>query len=114
MITTDTVVWVCSLIVTVGGAVVLVYKGIHKLLEPINKIKDTLEEHDEKLESHDEAIKDLREKSAKDYEALGEIREMSTLQTRCTIDMMNHMIDGNHTETMKQTRDEAINLLARQ
>lgn len=45
--------------------------------------------------------------------AMEQNNNMNTMQLRCMTDIVNHMIDGNHVENMKSTRDDILNLLSK-
>lgn len=89
-----------------GGIVLLGNVGvvIGKWLAPALNVKKTQEETLKRVE-------DLEEHEAKDLERLLHLQEMSKLQCQSMICLINHMIDGNGIENMKQTRDEIQTLL---
>lgn len=95
MATWGTIAVVLAGIVLIGEAGAAIYK----LIRPVINVKKDVEE--------------LKEHDRKDYEALVKIQELNKSQCLCMIDIMNHMIDGNHVEAMKDTRDDALRLLGK-
>lgn len=89
-----------------GGIVLIgnVSAVIGRWLAPALNIKKTTEDLAKKVEA-------LEEHEAKDLERLEHLQEMSKLQCQSMICLINHMIDGNGIENMKQTRDDIQNLL---
>lgn len=89
-----------------GGIVLLGNVGvvIGRWLAPALTVKKTTEELAKKVDA-------LETHEAKDLERLLHLQEMSKLQCQSMICLINHMIDGNGIENMKQTRDDIQNLL---
>lgn len=88
-------------LLAVGGAIVLagnVGAVIVKVIRPFVDIKERVEN----LEKHGE----------NDFEEIRELHELNTMQCKMLLVIIDHMIDGNHVENMKKTREQIINLLA--
>ena len=85
----------------IGGAIVLagnVGAVIVKVIRPFTDMKKKVED----LERHEK----------KDFKEIQELHELNTMQCKMLLVMIDHMIDGNHVETMKKTREQIIDLLA--
>ena len=92
----------------VGGGIVLlgnVAAVIWKIISPGIKLKDT-------VRKNKEAIERLRKHEQNDFQALEEIHRLNKTQCVVMVQMLNHMIDGNHVEKMKETRQKLQALLA--
>jgi septation ring formation regulator EzrA len=87
-------------LVFVMGAVLAVW-GFIKVLKEINKpltdLRKTVEDHSEK-------ISDIEKHLEKSDKGMGMVQK-SLLQ------IMNHMIDGNHTDQLAKARDDMQNYL---
>lgn len=55
-------------------------------------------------------IADIETHLNKDCDTIQKLEDSNKLLVRCMLVMMNHMIDGNHIEDMKHTRDEIQDL----
>lgn len=89
-----------------GGIVLLGNVGvvISRWISPAIKQKDLVEEHSRQiaaLEEHEQA----------DLERLEHLQEMNKLQLQSLICLLNHMIDGNGVDKMKETREDIQELL---
>ena len=84
-----------------GGAIVLagnVGAVIYKVIKPSLDIKKRVEE----LERHDK----------QDYDAIKSLQKMNKAQCKMLLAMIDHMIDGNHVEKMKETKGQIIEIMA--
>ncbi len=86
---------ICGGISIVGGAGAWIYKVIRPFFL-LNKRVEVLEE-----------------KADKDYRLLQKMSEGNRTQNRLLLSIINHMIDGNNIERMKETRDELTDLLTK-
>ena len=59
-------------------------------------------------------IAELKQHECNDCNNIKQMQEMSREQCRAMVAMMNHMVDGNHADKMKETRDAILALLAEQ
>ncbi len=96
-----------TVIAVAGGIVLLgnVVAALQRILSPGFKLKSTVEKNCEKISR-------LQKHEQNDFEALEEIRSMSRAQCNIMMLILNHMIDGNHVEEMKKTRERLQELLA--
>ena len=82
-----------------GGGIVLIGNVgavIYKIIKPsidIRKEVDRLERHDKQ-----------------DLEKIQNLEELNKAQCKMLLAMMDHMIDGNHVDKMKETRERIIEL----
>ena len=90
---------VCGAVITVSGAGAAVIAIIKALRKP-----DT--ERDEKLKRHDEPLDN-------DNKRLRELEESNKIIMQSMLALMSHAIDGNHTEDLKQARDDLQSYLIR-
>lgn len=83
-----------------GGAIVLfgnICGVIYKLVKPGIAMREKVRE----LDMHDKT----------DYKRLAHLEDQNREQCKALLAIINHMIDGNHVEQMKKTRESIINLL---
>lgn len=88
-------------LLALGGGIVLlgnVGSVLHKAFHPAAQVKRDVEE--------------LKEHDRKDYEAIRRLTEMNRAQCGLLLSMINHMIDGNGIEKMKETRDDIQKMLS--
>ena len=86
--TYKTLVFISGVFLAVWGFI----KAIKEINKPLADLKKT-------VENHTSQIKDLEEHTKKFDEGMA-IMQQSLLQ------MMNHMIDGNHTDKLVKARDD--------
>lgn len=94
-------------LLAIGGGIVLagnVAALLWKIISPGLKVKNT-------VNKNSEAIARLQRHEQSDFEALHEIRQIEREQCRVMLVMLNHMIDGNGIERMKNTRAELERLI---
>ena len=85
----------------IGNAGAMIYKWIR----PAIMVKQKVEELDRRTVNDYEAIKKLQE-------TIDRNNHVNQLHLTVMLRMLNHMIDGNGKEDMKDTRDEIQNMLA--
>jgi len=81
------------------GAVFLLDKAldlIKKYKAPANDLRDIVARHTELLAKDNERIKGLED----------QMKETTRIQNRALLQLMNHSLDGNHIDKLKQARDE--------
>jgi len=81
--------------VFIAGAVLAIWgfvKAIREINKPLADLKET-------VKTHTDQIKDIEEHLKKSDEGMA-IVQLSLLQ------IMNHMIDGNHTDKLAEARDK--------
>lgn len=87
----------------IGGAIVLL-GNIGAVISRVIRPSVTLQRRIYDLERHDKA----------DSETILKLQELSNAQCKMLLVMIDHMIDGNHVEKMKETRAQIIDLLGDQ
>ena len=96
----------CAGVMTIGGAgaiFVALYRWAKK--PDINR-DEKLKGHDEKLDNDNRRLNDLERKQAETEEAL-------QVLMKSMLALMNHSIDGNNTEELKNARDNMHEYLIR-
>lgn len=78
---------ICAGVVALGGAQAVV----GRLFRPGRDLFVTVEEHERELEVQKAAI--------------AELVEGQRIENRCMLQLLNHLIDGNHVEQLKSERD---------
>lgn len=89
-------------IVLVGNAGAVLYKIIRPAFE-----------NQKQTEQNKIDIIKLKENQHHDLEAIKKQQEMDKMMIRSMVAILNHMIDGNHVEQMKETRDAIQDLMMR-
>ena len=91
-----------------GGIVLIGNAGnmISKWIKPAFVMRGSVEEHEDE-------IKTLKKHEENDFETLNHITEVNKAMCESMLCMMNHMIDGNHVEQMKETRNKLQDLLTK-
>ena len=90
----------------IAGVILILYNAgnaIFKITTPAVSMKKKIEEHDKRLDTMDTYFK-------RDLERFVDIDKKLDGILQANISMMNHMIDGNHVEKMKETRDKLVEL----
>lgn len=90
-------------ILAIGGAIVLagnVGAVLHRIIKPGIDLRARVG----KLERHDAA----------DLERIKGLEELNKAQCKMLLVIIDHMIDGNHVENMKHTRDQIIEMMAQE
>lgn len=89
----------CGSIATIAGAGAVLY-GIYKALKKPDS------ERDMKLKRHQELLDN-------DNKRLKELEESNKIIMQSMLALMTHAIDGNHTDELKQARDDLQKYLIR-
>lgn len=96
-----------QLLAAIGGGIVLagnVGTAIYKWIKPAIDLKSDVTTLKQEME-------EFKEHEKNDFKTLHHMQEMSKLQCRAMLCMMNHMIDGNNVDDMKETREKIQDLL---
>lgn len=83
-----------------GGAIVLignVATVIYKVIKPSIDVRKRVDE----LEQHDK----------QDFKRIQSLQQLNQAQCKMLLVMIDHMIDGNHVEKMKETREHIIEMI---
>ena len=89
-----------SAVVLIGGAVAVVAKWIAPAVKLSATVKDLIKRV-ERLEEHDK----------KDMAVLEDFDRRMKAQNRAMLSVVNHMIDGNGVDKLRESRDELTDLL---
>lgn len=96
----------CAGIITLGGAGAIIV-GLYKWAKkPDNDRDDRIKRHDEMLDNDNKRLRELEREQA-------EMKEAQSVLMKSMLALMSHAIDGNHTEDLKQARDDMQNYLLR-
>lgn len=87
-------------IVLIGNAGAVIFKWLKPAFE-LTKDVSAAKKDIELLKQHEK----------NDFQKLNEIEKMNKAQCSAMLSMMNHMIDGNHVDKMRETRDEIQDML---
>ena len=96
--------FICGAIITVGGACAILYKLIKPLITAIQKDKTDREEFEERMSG-------IEQHQEKDLERFQRQEELTKVQLKALLSLVNHMIDGNGIESMKKIRNELQDIL---
>lgn len=135
METWESIAAICGALVTLGGAAAVIAKWTKPIRDHLNREKEQ-DERLKKLEENGEivtaAIKEIKEGAKKRDEEIGKIlghekrdlerfdevaSEMKDMRGanqavyKALTSMMNHMIDGNGIEKLKEARDKLNNFI---
>lgn len=78
----------CGALAVIWGAI----KAVHEMKKPYDDLVEKADEHERKL--------------ANDHKRLEDLKTSSDLQAKMLLQMANHMMDGNHSDQLRQARDE--------
>lgn len=104
--TWETLSFICTIIMSVGGAgaiVVGLYRWAHK---PTDKRDETLKTHSQQLDNDNKRLRILEEKQA-------EMEEGQRILMKSMLALLSHAIDGNHTDGLRQAKDDLQEYLIR-
>ena len=86
-------------IVAIGGAYTFIEHLVERASIKGNRVAEKVTEHERAIEKHAEYLD-------KDKQRLDDMEHSSRLIMRGLMQIMTHELDGNHTEQLKQVRDE--------
>ena len=89
----------CGSIATIAGAVAVIYTVYKKARQPDTKRDEMLERHSNLLDNDNKRLKELE--------------DSNKIIMQSMLALMSHAIDGNHTEDLKEARDELQKYLIR-
>lgn len=94
-------------VIALVTAIITLYFLIKKIFKPIIDMGKKLDNDFKKLKEHEDRLKIIDSD-------ISEIKKMLKILCYQNISTMNHMIDGNGIEQMKETRDEAMRMLSKE
>lgn len=89
----------CGSIATIAGAAAVIYSIYKKVKQPDTERDETLAKHSELLDNDNRRLKELE--------------DSNKIIMQSMLALMSHAIDGNHTEDLKQARDDLQKYLIR-
>ena len=89
----------CGSIATIAGAAAVIYAIYKKAKQPDTERDETLERHSKLLDNDNKRLKELE--------------DSNKIIMQSMLALMSHAIDGNHTEDLKQARDDLQKYLIR-
>ena len=104
--TWETLSFICTIIMSVGGAgaiVVGLYRWAHKQTD---KRDETLKTHSQQLDNDNKRLKELEEWKK-------ESDEWQKVMMKSMLALLSHSIDGNNTDGLKQAKNELQEYLIR-
>lgn len=95
-----------AILAVAGGIVLLGNAGamIYKWIRPALQVKEAVEELDRRTRKDYETLQRIEQK-------LDHIERMQRATVAGQLDTINHMIDGNSKERMRETRDKIQHIL---
>lgn len=96
---------IANMILEIFGLVAIVaagVKGILYLMTPYRETRQKIEEHEQRLDEHEQYLKNDKEK-------LESLAKLSKDSLKLQLALINHTIDGNGIEKMKQVREDIQN-----
>lgn len=96
-------------IAAVCGGIILLWnvgEKIYRIIKPAADWKKRVDDQQKELQ-------EVRSFTDRDYKALEDIQEILKGVVASQIAIMDHMIEGNHTEAMKKTRKDMMDLMKR-
>lgn len=94
-----TVIYICSCIGIVGGAIKILAEAKKALQKPLDEVN-------KKLKQYDDFLSRDKERLDKVDEVLAELTQSINMLVRSNRTMLYHMEDGNHTGEIKKEIDE--------
>ena len=89
----------CGSVATIAGAAAVIYSIYKKAKQPDTERDETLAKHSELLDNDNRRLKELE--------------DSNKIIMQSMLALMSHAIDGNHTEDLKQARDDLQKYLIR-
>ena len=94
-----TVIYFCTCIITVGGAVKILLEAKKALQKPLDSVND-------KLVHYDQCLKNDKQRLDEMDNALGELTQSINMLVKSNRTMLYHMEDGNHTGEIRKELKE--------
>ena len=90
---------------TFGVSFVAVCSGITVVIVCWDRVAEHFRKAKRPHDDHVQKVKDHEKKLNNDYALLKEIQTQQQLNTRALLQILNHIIEGNHVENLKESRD---------
>lgn len=92
---------ICSYVITIGGAVGVIYAGYKHAKKPKDDVED-------RLTSIENDVKEIKKKLQSDYDSINQNRDDMNLLMRSMFSLIENKITGNNVDGLKKTRDDLI------
>lgn len=90
-----TIIYICTCIITVGGAVKILLEARKALQKPIDEVNRKLEHYDQCLDKDKRHLDKLDDMVSENASAI-------SMMVDANLTMLRHMSDGNHTGEIKE------------
>ena len=98
------------------GSTISLYNLNESKKQTISELKKSNDEKNQMLLKLQEDIKkkveELERHDKRDFDTIKSLQELNKGQCKVLLVMIDHMIDGNHVEKMKETREQIIEIMA--
>ena len=108
MITTETI-W--TAVLATASAVVLLSNAIEKIVKAVKTAKAPNEKQDERITELEGRLDTVERRLSNDDSRLRDIEKGDRATQKALLALLDHGIDGNNTEQMKQAKEELQNHL---
>lgn len=98
---------VCGMITGIAAVIALIFKAIKSAKAP-NELQNA------RINGLEEEVKKLKEMLLNDYERFTKLEEGNKVTQRALLALLDHGIDGNEIESMKQAKQGLQNYLINQ
>ena len=104
MDTINKIMVACGWIITIGGAIGVLYTAYKHYKKPTDDLKH-------RIDHIETDIKEIKQKLNSDYSAINNQRDDMNLVMKSMFNLIENKITGNNIEGLKKTRDDLINAL---
>ena len=98
-------------IVTIAGAIGAIIKWVNKAKEPTEKLAQRIDEHDIRLDAHEEHLSKINQLLGKDKMAIDEINEGNRVTQKALLAIMEQLLTGGPTDSLREAKDELQSFL---
>lgn len=102
---------VCVGLVTVAGALGVIFKGISLIKAPSDKIIARIDEHETRLNEHDDKLKEHEQYLGNDKKAIDAIIESNRVSQKSLLAIMEQLMTGNSLEKLEEAKEELESFL---
>ena len=104
METINEIMVACGWIITIGGAIGVLYTAYKHYKKPTDDMKH-------RIDHMETDIKEIKQTLNSDYSAINNQRDDMNLVMKSMFNLIENKITGNNIEGLKKTRDDLINAL---
>jgi len=98
-------------IVTIAGAIGAIIKWVNKAKEPTEKLAKRIDEHDIRLDKHEEHLSKINQLLGKDKMSIDEINEGNRVTQKALLAIMEQLLTGVPTDSLREAKDELQSFL---